>query len=700
VGPVVDSALEETGTQEGTSSMAEPIVALIEQVQKLAVPLQGILPEVRSFERTLERLRDLHDAPLRADLWLSAERSATVARLIETAGWQVRHRELRDGWVAELDLPASPVWVCAGDEVARVEERAEHEKPLKIVRLHEVDDSTARMPASSGPPVPDPPVAGSFDDGMTTVLPRVRATGQTGTLPAASAPDSPAAPSAPAPPVAAPPPAGSDASAAASPGSPSGSSPGSDTPADGIASLPATLAAAAEGAAAWRRKQAARAVRAALDWLDRSVDRQLTNTRLRRDLLQARLNPKGAGGRTPLPPAPGGASDPTNRAKALLSRMFGELEKGIGNADAGMLGVPAGRLIRELEELAESLVALQQTPRANAIATRVPHDFEDRVNRLFRERLFDYFSTHLKAINDLFHLAAHDLEKLVEKEADVREVLDPRLVKDDLITTLLDRTATFRSSHAGELPRRGFSEYFSQVRKYAMLLMMTASMLGATAVMRAYKEITVPLTVMLIGIGAFNVYSAAQEERYDAEQKDLEAARNAMKTEMRRILSEVQRQWSAVVSSTLGNQQQLLLDQVAEAITRENTLLAQQKEEERGHLQVQVVGLGDIEKRLLETKDRIHKAQEGLARFLGEAPPPAPPAPAARPGMPVRPAMPSMPRPGAPGGSPVVPPRPAPAAPAAPEASPAKDAMAAAREKLAAMREKMKEGAKPKGPAK
>jgi hypothetical protein len=667
--------------------MAEPIVALIEQVQRLAVPLQGILPELRSFERTLERLHELQEEPLRADLWLPAERAATVTRLVEMAGWKTRSRDLREGWVAGLELPPSPVWVCVIDEAKAVEERAEREKPLRVVRLHEVDDSTARLPGG-GVSLAD------LDHGATTVLPRGPAALQSAAL-AAGVPPVPTpaagetAASAGTPPAAAPP---------ADPGAPSATAAASDPPADGIASLPATLAAAAEGAGAWRRKQTARAVRASLDWLDRSVDRQLASTRLRRDLLQARLNPKG---RSALPPPPGGANDPSNRAKALLTRMFGELEKGIGNADAGMLGVPAGRLIRELEELAESLVGLQQTPRANAIATRVPHDFEDRVNRLFRERLFDYFSTHLKAINDLFHLAAHDLEKLVEKEADVREVFDPRLVKDDLITTLLDRTATFRSSHAGELPRRGFSEYFSQVRKYAMLLMMTASMLGATAVMRAYKEITVPLTVMLIGLGAFNVYSAAQEERADAEQKDLETARNAMKTEMRRILSEVQRQWSAVVSTTLANQQQLLLDQVAEAITRENTLLAQQKEEERGHLQVQVVGLSDIEKRLLETKERIHKAQEGLARFLGEAPPPPPAAaaPAARPGlpgMPPRPAMPAMPARAA---APVVPPRPAPAA--APAADPAKDAMAAAREKLAALREKMKEGgAKPKEAAK
>jgi hypothetical protein len=179
-----------------------------------------------------------------------------------------------------------------------------------------------------------------------------------------------------------------------------------------------------------------------------------------------------------------------------------------------------------------------------------------------------------------------------------------------------------------------------------------------------------------------------------------------MKTEMRRILSEVQRQWSTVVSSTLAGQQQLLLDQVAEAITRENTLLAQQKEEERGHLQVQVVGLSDIEKRLLETKERIHKAQEGLARFLGEAPPPplaaaVAPARPGLPGMPPRPAMPAMPAAAPRPAAPVVPPRPAPAA-AAPAAEPAKDAMAAAREKLAALREKMKEGggaAKPKEPA-
>jgi hypothetical protein len=170
-----------------------------------------------------------------------------------------------------------------------------------------------------------------------------------------------------------------------------------------------------EQIAEWRRRQAAARAAEAMRWLDAAADRQLQAYRLRRELLQAKINPKGAGARS-LAAGGGAEREVTARAKPLLQRLYGELERGLANTDGIFLGVPAGTLIRELEELADRLEELDMHIRATAIATRIPRAFEDDVNRHIRERLFEHFSHDLKAINDLFQHSAKEVEQMVEKE--------------------------------------------------------------------------------------------------------------------------------------------------------------------------------------------------------------------------------------------------------------------------------------------
>ncbi len=604
--------------------MSDELAPLIDQSRRLAMGLEGIVPEVRCLAGTLTALDGGGEAVPLLDLWLPAAECQRLEKVATGLGWKPRRREIADTEVRDLGAPPAPVWVYAPEARERVTSLEQVDRPMRTLLLGERPADAAAEDA--GP--------AKLADPMLPVVAQLR-----------------------------------------------------------------ELAANPE-LGEWRRRQLAARVRAALGWLEQATERQLATVRLRRELLAARLNPKGPGGGIPMPRLGGSGGDATARAKPLLQRQFGELERGLGNTDAAFLGVPAGALIRELEELADALVDLDRHQRANAIATRIPRSFEEDVNRRVRERLFEHFSHDLKAINDLFQLAAHEVERLVESEGGLPVVLDPRLAKDDVISGLLDRLAVYRSTHQGELPRRGFNEYFSQIRKYAMLLMMSASMLGATAVLRSYKEITIPATLVLITVGAFNVFAAAREERAEAEQKDLENARGSVKQEMRRIVTEVQRQWSAALSSLLAAQQQNLLDQMSEAGGRESALRTREKEEEKGRLQVQLSGLIDTEKRLTTARDQIGKTAGALER-VSRGEPAAAPAPAApaRPAAALRPVPGAAARAAAAPGAAAAPAAAATAAPAAAEEpaapkppNPAQVAAAEARAKLEALRAKMKAG--------
>ena len=70
---------------------------------------------------------------------------------------------------------------------------------------------------------------------------------------------------------------------------------------------------------------------------------------------------------------------------------------------------------------------------------------------------------------------------------------------------MLDMYGIFQSPFKGEMPNPGFGEYFASVRKYSMTLVMGASMFGMSAMLRQYREITVPITVLLVAFGTCSV---------------------------------------------------------------------------------------------------------------------------------------------------------------------------------------------------
>jgi hypothetical protein len=83
------------------------------------------------------------------------------------------------------------------------------------------------------------------------------------------------------------------------------------------------------------------------------------------------------------------------------------------------------------------------------------------------------------------------------------------------VRRILDMYGIFQSQFRAEMPRPGFSEYFSSVRKYSMLLVMGASMFGMSAMLRQYHEITVPVTILLVAWGTYSVMVGTKQTRIE-----------------------------------------------------------------------------------------------------------------------------------------------------------------------------------------
>jgi hypothetical protein len=418
------------------------------------------------------------------------------------------------------------------------------------------------------------------------------------------------------------------------------------------------------------------------------LEAQTRETRVRRQVTQQRLARFQTKGPSATP-----ASAPAellSAVKSRLQRMFSEFERGASDRLQELLGYPAGSLTREIEGRLNAFAELEHEERSGKLATRVPAAFEQEQVKFIRERVGRHLMADVVAINDLFRLLGQEIERMLAEAEGPPLVLHFDYLTEERVRKLLLGYASFQSAYRGEMARPGFEEYFASVRKYAMLLVMGASMFGLSSYVRLYREYTIPLTVLLVLFGTASVVTSTRTERAENMERELEMARTAMRPELKRILSDIQKQWTTTLAQYLAEQAPAVLELVdgafkAHQVRRESAVVP-----ERDRLQRQIQAMDALDKRLPQTTKARDVVSTSLAQVRGDlrqaltaAPAPVAGA-AARPAAGAGPAAASLPGAAATGGA-------AAAAAAAAAAQAAAQAPSPARERMAALQAKMAE---------
>ncbi len=293
------------------------------------------------------------------------------------------------------------------------------------------------------------------------------------------------------------------------------------------------------------------------------MEQQARDLRTRRAATQAKLGvkPTAAAVRAATVPA-----DLAGDVRARIQRHSQEFERGANERLQDLLGVPAGSLARETEAMILGLDDLAQEVRTTKIETRIPEAFLEKLLRTVRERVARHCAADLVAQNDLLRLLAQEIERALALAQGPSVVPQFAYLAEDRVRRMLDMTVAVHVQYRGELPHQGFSEYFASVRKYSMLLVMGASMFGMSSLMRQYREITVPLTILLVLGGTYSVISSTRRERVESLERELEMARNALRPELKRIFGDVQKAWSATLIGFMNEQIARALAEVEAAV--------------------------------------------------------------------------------------------------------------------------------------
>jgi hypothetical protein len=422
--------------------------------------------------------------------------------------------------------------------------------------------------------------------------------------------------------------------------------------------------------------------------------------RVNKSVSQQKLAKFGGAKGTAAPPSP--TVDLLADLKNRTQRLAAEFERGAADRLQDLLGQPAGLLVRETEQALGGLQELQLEKKSKTMGARVPASFEEKINKLIRERVGRHCAGDLVALNDLFRLIGQEFERTLAQAQGPPIVVQFRYLTDERVRRMLDMFGIFQSPYKGEMPNPGFGEYFASVRKYSMVLVMGASMFGMSAMLRQYREITVPITVLLVAFGTYSVAMNTRQQRVENLETQLEAARVAMRTEIRRIITDLQKQWAAMLKEFLNDQISGAVAEVDAALKESQGKKGGDANPERDRLTRQLQAIEAAEKRIAasgKTREAfvasVTQLRGDLKGLMAGGGPPgmARPGMPGAPGMPPRPGMPAIPpRPGMPGaagvarpGMPAMPPRPGVPGAGAPAGAP-NSAMADARAKMEAMK--------------
>ncbi|HET7746259.1 MAG TPA: hypothetical protein VFM29_03095 [Vicinamibacteria bacterium] len=364
-----------------------------------------------------------------------------------------------------------------------------------------------------------------------------------------------------------------------------------------------------------------------------------------------------------------GAGELAAEVKARTQRQFVEFERGAADRLQDLLGQPNGSLTRELDARLSGLLVLDEDPKTNHLVTRIPAAFEAELNALVRERIGAHMAADLVAANDLLRMVAQEVERTVAQAGGPPVVVQVQYATEDRARRLLETHAYIQSQYRGELPRPGLGDYFADVRKYSMVLVMAASMFGLSSYLRMYREIVIPITIMLVAFGIVSVAISTRRQRVENQEREVELARNALRPELKRVLTELQKAWSGALSQYLSEQMASVLAQV-DAGAKEQGRRLTDANPEKDKIQRQVQALDAADKRLVaaaKTRDAVAAAipqarteLRALVVSAVTAPAAAASGPGARPaapGLPVTavrvPAVPSPPAATAPAAPPV-----------------------------------------------
>jgi len=179
------------------------------------------------------------------------------------------------------------------------------------------------------------------------------------------------------------------------------------------------------------------------------------------------------------------------------------------------------------------------------------------------------------------------------------------------INFLLQHKLVFDKGFQGTMNSRGLMEYFMGARMYYMYIMMGASMLGFNfRLIPGGKKILVPVAILLVGFGIYQVWSSKQTEKEDQREKHLKDAKEYLRNQFKKISQDIERSLDKIIIDQTRKRSQRIINEAEQLIQTQQQLIQKKNEIEKIKIDRMLKNINNQERNL----DMMARSQSSFER--------------------------------------------------------------------------------------
>jgi hypothetical protein len=300
-----------------------------------------------------------------------------------------------------------------------------------------------------------------------------------------------------------------------------------------------------------------------------------------------------------------------------IGDQFADFERGVAKRWEERTAPEIGTLWEKVDPLIDDIDDFEREDQAKATLLRIPEENKSHILNAVFEALHEECLADLVAMRDLFRDVNRRVERIVQEADGPPVVVQFDHVTDDEVRRLLEARVRTRRDYNGQIPRRGFYEYVMGARRYQIVFYMMFSTLGFSFI-RAYTEIMITVTLVLLSVGALGVAHTVRRERVEGVQREREKMRSWLHGEIEQIFADVRRAWLSTLNDHLKQQQKRALPQVEAVLREHRRRQSEESEEAKRSVQLQLQGLENTGRKLSAAKQRCEQVRQDTATFQNQ----------------------------------------------------------------------------------
>lgn len=301
-------------------------------------------------------------------------------------------------------------------------------------------------------------------------------------------------------------------------------------------------------------------------------------------------------------------------ARGVIQKPFDQFQKNVSRELKDLVAQHEGGLWREIYAAAGELDHFDTVKKPKSDVVSVPADFLNPLLDRIKEVLGEACRSSQMRLRDLLRDVKQDMEKLLEERGGPPVVLHFQELPPERVDKILERAVTIQRPYKGDITRKGLMDIFMAARRYQMLFFMIFSAFGLSFI-RSFTAFTVPAGLMLMAYGFLNVYQGFKQQRAEAEEKELDKARDSLRSELTRAMGEVQKLWDQTLSAFLSEQQQNALELVEGTIRTSSAMDSRHAAGDKELVQQQIKSLDASQKKLADGIKNADAASTDLTQI-------------------------------------------------------------------------------------